>query len=108
MPAEPLPTSPPRADPAFRVEGALVVSGIEACRARMSAHFAGAPEVSIDLGGATDFDLFGLQLICAARRSAEAAGKPFGLRNVPEAFLRACALAGLPAASFTSLPRERP
>ena len=108
MPAEPLPSSPPRADPVFRVQGALVVSGVEACRARMAAHFAGAPDIVIDLGDATDFDLFGLQLICAARRSAEAAGKPFGLRNVPEAFQRACALAALTAASFTSLPSERP
>lgn len=74
----------------------------------MAAHFAGAPDIAIDLGGATDFDLFGLQLICAARGSAEAAGKPFGLRNVPETFLSACALAGLTPAFFKALPRERP
>lgn len=106
MSAEPLPSSPPGADLVFHVEGSLVVSGVEDTRARMVAHFAGTPGVMIDLGGATDFDLFGLQLICAARRSAEAAGKPFELRNVPEAFLRACDLAALTAASFASLPHE--
>ncbi len=102
-----LPLSPATA-PAFRVEGALVVSAVEACRERMVAHFAQTPSVTIDLRAATDFDAFGLQLLCSARHSAHAAGRPFALLNPTDAFSRACTAAGLPADAFSPLPSQLP
>lgn len=97
-----LPVSVPPA-PVFRIEGALVVSNVETCRARMATWFATTGDTTIDLAAATQFDLFGLQLLWAARRSAAAAGNSFQLLNAPDAFTRACALAGIAPAAFAPL-----
>lgn len=94
--------------PAFRIEGALVIGVVEACRERMVAHCAQTPDVTIDLQAATDFDAFGLQLLCSARASAHAAGRAFGLINQPRSFSSACATAGLTADTLAPLSAKLP
>lgn len=98
----------PVTEAAFRIEGALVIDAVESCRERMLAHFARTSGVTIDLQAASDFDAFGLQLLCSARHSAHASGQPFALLHPPEAFSRACAAAGLTADTFSPLPAKLP
>lgn len=92
--------------PAFPIEDALVIGVVETCRERMVAHFAQMSEVTIDLRAATDFDVFGLQLLCSARQSAQAAGQAFALINPPDAFFRACTAAGITADALSPLPSK--
>ena len=98
-----LPPGPSTPAPIALSDGDLIVSGVEACRARLTTHLAENTGCLIDLRAVRVFDTFGLQLLYAARRSAEGAQKSFGLLNAPEAFADTCALAGFAAASFAPL-----
>lgn len=83
------------------IEGPLIVNTAEMWRARMAEALAGSPGLSIDLAGVTETDVFGLQLLCSARRGAEAANKTFRLKNTGGAFARCCELAGFSPAEFS-------
>ena len=106
---KPSPVHPtPAAGPACQVDGALVIGNVEAWRARLAAQIAGGPGLLIDLATTTALDAFGLQLLCAARRSAVAAGKSFALTGTTAVFAQACAAAGLSAETLNPLPAKLP
>jgi len=93
----------PASEPEFRVVGDLVVSTVASCCERMKAQFADSRVLTIDLGAATGFDAFGLQLLWSVRRLAEVSGRSFSLVNVPEAFTRACEGAGFAPDAFSPI-----
>ena len=77
---------------AVRLEGALDVQNSAAIRATLSDHLsAGASVFALDLASVSACDSAGLQLLCAARRSALSAGAAWRLTNPSEPVLRACA-----------------
>jgi len=87
----------------FRIVGDLVVSTVACCLERLKTQFANSRVLAIDLGAATGFDAFGLQLLWSVRRSAEASGRSFSLVNVPEAFTQTCKAAGFAPDAFTPI-----
>jgi anti-anti-sigma factor len=50
---------------------------------------------AVDLSGVESCDFTAIQLLCAARRSAERAGKPFSVTALSEGVSRTCAVLGL-------------
>lgn len=93
------PSSAP-AESVLPVDGALTVAAAEAWRIRISDALAPAAALAVDLAGAAEVDVFGLQLLCAARRSAGAQGKAFRVLHAGPAVQRACAAAGFAPASL--------
>lgn len=87
--------------PPLRVEGPFVISTMTDWHGRVLNRVASDPVV-IDLGGATEIDLFGLQLLLSARRSATEHGRAFALVGQPPVFTTACTSAGLAASLFSA------
>ncbi len=88
------------AERVLSVDGALTVASAEAWRIRIADALAPAAALAVDLAGAGEVDVFGLQLLCAARRSAGAQGKTFRVLHAGPAVQRACAAAGFAPASL--------
>lgn len=58
----------------------------------------------VDLSGVTRGDVFGLQLLCALKHTAAAAGRPVEIVQAPAALLAVAAAAGIkPEAFLTTL-----
>jgi anti-anti-sigma regulatory factor len=92
---------PPRStssqsDAVWRIEGPLVIATVADWHRRLREQLAATPSLTLDLSGLTAIDVFGLQLLWSARRSATA---HFILVNPPAAFAQACTANG-----FASLP----
>ncbi|HEX8986567.1 MAG TPA: STAS domain-containing protein [Rhodocyclaceae bacterium] len=67
------------------LDGELTVQSAAATRERLLAALAGSDVLELDLGGVAEFDSAGLQLLLAARKSAQAAGKRMRLFRPPAA-----------------------
>lgn len=84
-------------DPAgpLHLAGEVDVYGATALHEALARHVRTAASVELDLSGVTGCDPVGVQLLCSARRSAEAAAKPFRIVRISEPFARVCAALGL-------------
>lgn len=71
-----------------RFEGSLTVAVAEAAHARLSAALMQADPVVVDCADATEVDLTFVQLLIAARRSADASGQRFVLATPAAGALR--------------------
>ena len=80
----------------IRLEGAIDIAVAAEFKKRMLEALGSGKEVRVVLDGATDLDVTAVQLIWAARRSAEVAGVAFALSGaVPESVSSALGYAGL-------------
>ena len=95
-------------DETVRIEGALTIQTGERWLTHIAAFLATAPVLRIDLAAATEFDSIGLQLLVAARRSAERRGKRCELLAPPAVLTSMVAAIGLdlaaPPAGRSSCP----
>lgn len=82
------------------VDGALTVATAEAWRVRLAAALARGAGLTVDVSAASEIDVFGVQLLWAARRSAREQGRAFGVSDGGGSLRRACATAGLDPATF--------
>ena len=98
--------SPPAGGPTVRIDGPLVVSTVEAWSRQLAAEWAGASALTLDLAAVTDLDAFGLQLLLAARRHADAAGKTLHVTNLTDRCAQVRELAGFDSAAF-AVPAPR-
>lgn len=65
----------------LRVAGSLTLGNAVQFKEALVASLAAAQEITLDLSGMTTMDLSGLQLICAAHRSADRDGKLFTVQG---------------------------
>ena len=83
--------------------GALTIQGAQALHGQLRALLEDAePPVRLDLGGVTEIDTAGLQLLLMARRTAAARRRPFSLSAVSpvvRTVLELCRWGELPSAS---------
>lgn len=79
----------------LRIEGPLVIATVAGWHAKLVEALTGAGGLSIDLSGITEVDVFGLQLLCSARRSAGKDGARPRLKAGPALIDKACARAGI-------------
>ncbi len=78
------------------IGGALTVQRAAELKAVLVDALARADAVAVDLGGVTEVDLCGLQLLCSATRTAARSGKRFALTGrTADAVRRAAAEAGV-------------
>jgi hypothetical protein len=91
------------------IAGPLTVASVESWRVRIVDAITRSPQPGVDLAALDDVDVFGLQLLYAARRGAEALGKRFRVLNGSPLILRACVSAGVdPLAVGLCSPSEIP
>jgi anti-anti-sigma regulatory factor len=96
--------SPAASATLWRIEGQLIISTVSDWHRQLAERIASVPALALDLGGVTAFDIFGLQLLLAAHRSASAQGRTLTLAVVPPIFDEACASAGMVRSAFSTLP----
>jgi anti-anti-sigma regulatory factor len=78
------------------IEGALTIAEVSHWHARLSVCMAGDAKIKLlDLTRLTTIDAFGLQLLCAARRSADALEKQLEITGAGPVVISACERAGL-------------
>lgn len=87
--------TPSATDGSLRLAGDLDIYAAAELREALLEHVRTAPAVALDLSGATACDPVAVQLLRAARRSAEAAGKSFRVARISEPVARTCAALGL-------------
>lgn len=90
------------------VDGALTVGSAESWRVRIVEALAQSASVAVDLAATTEIDVFGLQLLYAARCSADAQGKTFRAFNAGPVVESACAAAGIDPTAVGLLPSRQP
>jgi anti-anti-sigma regulatory factor len=106
QPTSPACHPPESAAGEIRIDGPLTVAFVESWRAHLSAALGRSPALTVDLAAVSACDVFGLQLLWAARRSAESRAGSFALINPGDAFADACKSAGLDPAGFELNPTE--
>lgn len=84
----------------MRLDGPLTIGEVGHWHGLFMARLPGTQALSLDLTGMTSVDAIGLQLLCAARRTANTEGKRFDLSGVGETFFVACAAAGIAPAEL--------
>lgn len=82
------------------VDGPLTVAAAEAWRVRFAAACARGAGLTVEVSAATEFDVFGVQLLWSVRRSAREQGRAFAVVDRGGGLGRACAAAGLDPATF--------
>jgi anti-anti-sigma regulatory factor len=82
------------------VDGPLTVAAAEEWRVRLAAALGRGSGLTVDVSAAKEVDVFGVQLLWAARRSAREQGRTFGVIDGSGSLRRACASAGLDPAVF--------
>ena len=87
---------------AIFVSGALDIYDVESLREVLLRELTKRAELVLDLTGVTECDTAGVQLICAARKSAEKSGKRLKLERPSSAFVTCCERLGLGQNSFTN------
>ena len=85
----------------LKLTGSLDIYSAESLRDVLLKHAESSRSISIDLSAVEVCDVTGLQLLYSARRSAEAANKSFLITSVSDAFLAACAAAGVAQSDFS-------
>ena len=77
------------------IDGPLTIYEVAALRERLAACLGNQAGLELDLGGVTECDASGLQLLCAARKTAGERGKPMRIAGAPQALLDFVRRAGL-------------
>ncbi len=73
----------------LQLRGALTIRTIAKAHKKLASAFAGASEICIDLGGATDADLSLVQLLHSAHSAAQRDGKSMRMTQpLPDVLLR--------------------
>jgi anti-anti-sigma factor len=83
------------ANDALNLSGSLDIYGVEEARRAILDHLAGAKELVIDLGKVEGCDAAGAQLLCAAYKSALAAGKVCRFKSVSSGLAECWSALGL-------------
>ena len=86
----------------LRIAGALDTYNATELRDRLSEALREQAALTLDLAGVESCDFSTIQLLCAARRTAEAAGKPLVVEGVSEGILSACATLGISPEIFSA------
>ena len=84
----------------LNVGSALTVYTVEELRQLLSTKMADSPGLILDLGEVSDCDCAGLQLLCAARKSARMLSKYFQVINCSPAILAGAEAIGLKQEEF--------
>ncbi len=84
----------PQAKRTLKISGGLTISQAGESREKLLAALTGTDELEVDLSALTEVDLSGLQLLCAAHRSAMQLGKRFRLLGDNEVLAKVVADAG--------------
>lgn len=87
----------------LRLSGRLDIYATDAARTELVDHFSVLKSAHLDLTALEGCDAAGMQLLCAARRSAVQGGKPFGVELSPAA-RECCARLGLSPDFFEPIP----
>lgn len=90
------------------LEGPLNVTTVEIARQRIVAALDGAATVQLDLAAVDDVDVYGLQLLHAAQRSACSRGKRLGLLHSPACLAAACERAAIDPTALGHNPATLP
>jgi len=78
------------------LEGEIVIQRIGDIKLQIVSALEAGDDLELDLGKVTEMDATGLQLLCSAHRSAQKAGKKFGVAApVPPVLVSAWKAAGL-------------
>jgi anti-anti-sigma factor len=83
------------ADGVLTARGGLVLKHAAKFKVALTEALKGLRGVVLDLASVTDADISGLQLVCAACKSAAALERPLALAGASEALLRTASSAGL-------------
>ena len=67
----------------LKIEGSMSIYDATAVRVELLACFDNSEDITLDLKRVTDFDTAGLQLLCAARKTAAEEGKRFCVAGAP-------------------------
>lgn len=84
----------------IRIDGPLTIAVADAWRTRLVTALAGGTGLAVDVSAATEIDVFGIQLLLAARRSAIGQGRMFRVTDDGESLGRVCASTGVDRALF--------
>ena len=93
-------TQPDNAGP-LKIAGTLDIYAADALRDALAECLQRQSALAIDLSEVAACDFVALQLLCSARKSAEAAEKQFSLTAVSEAFIQASGSLGLASDQFS-------
>jgi anti-sigma B factor antagonist len=85
---------------ALRISGRMDIAAAGALRKALANSIQGQQQTVVDLSGVEACDAAGLQLLCAAKKTAAAAGVSFRLVDVSPAVLEASAALGLAPQEF--------
>lgn len=84
----------------IRIEGTLSIYEVPELRSELISCFETQKEVVLDLGGITDCDVAGIQLIYAAQKTADRVGRQFRIEKASVQFLEALNNAGIHTEDF--------
>ncbi len=87
-------TDPQPGDARIRLDGALTVRGVDSVHAKLAAALEQHAVVVVDCSAATEIDLSLIQLLLAARRTAQHADKTLRLAGADNTALRTALLRG--------------
>lgn len=88
---------------ALKAAGSLDIYSADAFREALLQGLQQAAPLTLDLGAVTSCDAVALQLLCAARKSAEAAGKPLILDDLSPAVAETAAALGFSSSDSFNL-----
>jgi anti-anti-sigma factor len=83
------------ADGLLRIAGVVDTYAAAALYSRLGRLIEEQAAPAVDLSRVESCDFTAIQLLCAARRSAQGVGKPFSITALSEGVLRTCAALGL-------------
>ncbi len=88
------------------IEGAMSIGNAAALHAELVSCLEQSKGLSLDLVGVSECDASGVQIVLAARKSLEAAGRPFGITRSSASVDDAIVRAGLELTGFQNLNKE--
>lgn len=90
------------------IDGGLTIVQVGLLKEELLQGLAQAGQVIVDLAGTRDIDVAGLQLLCAARRQAEADGKTLLLSGAGKPFDELAAAVGFVRGVQCSIGKDQP
>lgn len=93
-------------DTVIFVPSALTVSQTIEWRPELAKRIQEAPTAHLDFSKNQEADTIGVQLVIAAAKSANAAGKVLALANLSDAFRNACESIGIDTLSLNTIVRN--
>jgi len=80
--------------------GAIDIYSASRLRDELARALAELPSLTVDMSRVESCDFTTVQLLCSARRSADAQGRHFAVTSVPREVIETCAALGLSLESF--------